>query len=84
MKLAEYGGHIHLSFSLLVCMNVVRKKATTAKSKHTVQNFAEVKKSFLEEVKATVTKEEIPAELILNWDQTGFKIVPVSVWTMES
>ena len=28
--------------------------------------------------------EEIPAELILNWDQTGVKIVPSSAWTMDA
>ena len=27
--------------------------------------------------------EEIPPELILNWDQTGIKLVPSSFWTME-
>ena len=27
--------------------------------------------------------EEIPPELILNWDQTGIKIVPSSGWTMD-
>ena len=27
--------------------------------------------------------EEIPEELILNWDQTGIKIVPCSTWTMD-
>ena len=27
--------------------------------------------------------EEIPPELILNWDQTGIKIVPTTTWTME-
>lgn len=24
----------------------------------------------------------IPADLLINWDQTGFKLVPVSSWTM--
>ena len=28
--------------------------------------------------------KEIPTELILNWDQTGVKIVPSSTWTMEA
>ena len=28
--------------------------------------------------------ENIPAELILNWDQTGIKIVPSSTWTMDA
>ena len=27
--------------------------------------------------------EEIPSELILNWDQTGLNIVPASHWTLE-
>ena len=25
----------------------------------------------------------IPLELIINWDQTGCKLVPISEWTME-
>ena len=27
--------------------------------------------------------EEIPGELVLNWDQTGIKFVPSLIWTME-
>ena len=27
--------------------------------------------------------EEIPPELVLNWDQTGINIVPASLWTMD-
>ena len=30
-----------------------------------------------------IEMEEIPPELILNWDQTGVKIVPTSCWTMN-
>ena len=30
-----------------------------------------------------VEMEEIPPELILNWDQTGIKIVPSNTWTMD-
>ena len=26
---------------------------------------------------------EVPKELIINWDQTGLSIVPTSDWTME-
>ena len=32
---------------------------------------------------ATVTMEEICAELILNWDITGINIAPSSAWTLE-
>ena len=59
------------------------RKATSAKSKYTVDNFKEVKSQFLGDVVATVELEEIPAQLILNWDQTGIKIIPTSSWTME-
>ena len=27
--------------------------------------------------------DEIPLDLIINWDQTGINYVPVSSWTME-
>ena len=37
----------------------------------------------LADLVAVVTMEEIPAELILNWDQTGIKMIPSSTWTME-
>ena len=53
-------------------MKSVQRKATTAKSKETDTNFAELKKSFLANVKATVTMEEIPPDLILNWNQTAW------------
>ena len=86
-KLAEFGGPVqlnrHWAHSLLKRMKFVHRKATTSKSKHTVANFAELKKAFLADVTTTVTMEEIPPELILNWDQTGIKLVPCSSWTME-
>ena len=77
LKLLEYGGHIQLNstwaYSLLNRMNFVKRKATTAKSKHTLDNFDELKQSFLDDVSDTVSMEEIPPEMILNWDQTGIK-----------
>ena len=85
--LVEFGGPIQLNrfwaHSLLKRMNFVQRKATTSKSKHTVENFRELKKAFLDDVTTAVTMEEIPPELILNWDQTGIKLVPSSSWTME-
>ena len=32
---------------------------------------------------ATVNMDKILAKLILNWEQTGIKVVPSSTWTME-
>ena len=85
--LAEFGGPLelnrHWAYSLYKRMKFVRRKATTAKSKYTIADFERVKKTFLDEVISTVSMEEIPPELILNWDQTGIKIVPSSPWTMD-
>ena len=56
-------------------MKYVQRKVTTAKSKHTIENFAELKQQFLEDVVTMVCMEEIPPELIVNWDLTRIKIV---------
>ena len=61
----------------------VRPEKGTAKSKHAPVDFAMLKKSFLANVVATVTMEEIRAEVILNWGQTGIKSVRSSTWTMQ-
>lgn len=86
-KLTEFGGHIELNkswaFSLLNRMKFVQRKSTTAKSKYTIDDFDGVKREFLDSVVDTVLMEDIPPELVLNWDQTGIKIVPVSPWTMD-
>ena len=42
-----------------------------------------MKEIFLADIKATVTMEEIPPDLVLNWDQTGVNIVPALSWTMD-
>ena len=86
-SLVEFGGHIQLSrkwaYSLLSRMKFVKRKATTAKSKQSTEEFHQLKETFLSDIVSTVEMEEIPAELILNWDQTDIKIVPSSTWTME-
>ena len=42
-----------------------------------------MKRAFLDDVVAVVTMEDVPPELILNWDQTGIHLVPASTWTMD-
>lgn len=64
-------------------MKFVQRRAKTSKSKLSVANFALLKKQFHSDVVATVTVEDIPGVLILNWDQTEIKFVPCSSWTME-
>lgn len=86
-KLVNYGGYVqptmHWAYSLLKCMKFERRKVTTAKSKYSNADFTELKKEFLYNVLTTIEMEEIPPELVLNFDQTGIKIVPCNTWTME-
>ena len=63
-------------------MGMVKRKANT-KAKVTVEDFDDLKKLFLMDIKSIVQMDEIPAQLIVNWDQTGINYVPVSNWTME-
>ena len=80
----ENGGYIKITKSwsqqLLERMNLVKRKGTTA-VKVLPCNFEKLKKQFLSDVCSTVIMEDIPEELIINWDQTGLKYVPVSNWT---
>ena len=72
----------HWAKSLLYRMGFVKRRGNT-KAKVDVEQFEAIKTQFLFDLKATVEMLEIPPELVINWDQTGIKIVPVSSWTME-
>ena len=37
----------------------------------------------LNKIKKSIKDGKIPPELVINWDQTGVKVVPASQWTME-
>lgn len=82
--LAEIGGHIDTSKSwatrFLERLNMVKRKGTTA-VKILPTTFEKVKKQFLSDICSMVVMEDIPEDLIINWDQTGLKYVPVSDWT---
>ena len=85
--LAHNGGHIVITKtwakSLMQHMGFVKRRATT-KSKVSIEDFQEKKDQFLIDVKTIVTLEEVPLELIINWDQTAMHYIPVSSWTMEA
>ena len=59
-------------------MDLVKRRAST-KAKVSLPDFDRLKAQFL---KAVIEMEEIPPELVINWDQTGIHYVPVSSWTM--
>ena len=85
-QLAENGGPITLTKSwaksLLYRLNFVKRRGSSA-AKITVKHFEELKEQFLFDINAIVEIEDIPPDLVFNWDQTGISIVPGSTWTME-
>lgn len=84
--LVENGGHVAITErwarSLLERMNFVRRKGTKA-ARHLPPDFNSIKQEFLERVAMTIVEHKIPRELVINFDQTGSKFVPVSEWTLE-
>ena len=84
--LREHGGHIEISKpwakSLLKRMGYVKRKGSNA-GKVTVSQFKELQEEFLADIKAEVVMNDIPNDLIFNWDQSGIQLVPTGEWTMN-
>ena len=59
------------------------KRRANLKSKVLPNNSVAVKQQYLTHIKSVVCMEEIPEELVLNWDHTALKLAPSSNWTME-
>lgn len=70
------GGKISASYGIV-------KRRVSTKAKVSRENFEEVKAQYLLDIKAVVEMEDIPFDLIINWDQTGLHYVPVGSWTMD-
>lgn len=84
--LAANGGHIALTKSwskhLLKRMGYVKRRAST-KTKVGIDDFEAVKDQFLFHIQVVMEMEEIPHDLVINWDQTGIHYIPVGSWIME-
>jgi len=83
--LAVNGGYIVLTKPwaqyLLERMGYMKRKATST-AKVTVDDLASLKKQFLLDIRGIVEMEEIPQDLILNWDQTLVNYTLISNWKM--
>jgi hypothetical protein len=79
------GGHISLTKHWAKClmerMEFVKRRANT-KTNISLPDFERYKAQFIFDVIAVIEMEEIPSDLVINWDQTGIHYVPVSSWTM--
>ena len=68
--------------SLLKRMGYVKKKCSNAGKVSTLQ-LAHIQEVFPADVRAQVVMNDIPDEVIINWDQTGVPLVPTGEWTMH-
>ena len=64
-------------------MGLVKRKASTENSSITSEKFEVVKTTFLQQVGYFAKVHTIPADLIINWDQTGTNVVPSSNYTIK-
>ena len=85
-KLGSNGGQIVITKawakSILGRMGYRKRKGTNA-GKISLTHFEEVKEYFLADIKAEVLMNDIPDELIINWDQNPLHIIPTGDWTMH-
>ena len=84
--LEEFGGSVTINCQwakqVLKQMGFSKKRANS-KTKILSIDFDCIKKQYLLDIEAVTSLEEIPAQLVLNWDQTALKIAPSSNWIME-
>ena len=84
-RLKKNGGHVEFgkawADSFMHCHGFVKRKGTKAARK-LPSDFENVKADFLERIENNVIEHKIPADKIVNRDQTGLKFIPVSEWTM--
>jgi hypothetical protein len=59
----------------------VRQKSTTG-HRHIPDDFHQQKQQFLNKVNNIISTNNIPAPLVVNFDQTGLNLVPTHKWTM--
>ena len=63
-------------------MGYVKRRGNT-KAKVNIENFEEMRELYLHEIQNAVIMDEIPPEMVINFDQTGINYVPTSSWSME-
>ena len=64
-------------------MGYVKRRATTqAKRQVTPDEFRRLQQSYLMQIWSFVKVHNIPADLIINWDQTPINVAPTTNWTM--
>ena len=85
-RLAKNGRPATLSVpwgkSLLHRMNFTKRRGST-KGGIPPDDLEDARRTFLTDIVETVALNDIPGELIFNWDQTGINLSPGTKWTMD-
>ena len=71
-----------MAFPFLLHHRYVKRKATRASHK-VLDDFEAIKAVYLENISKVFKKCRIPLSVVINFDQTGSRMVPVSDWTLE-
>ena len=66
----------------MIRMNFVKRKCSNA-GRISISHLEEHQEVYLADIKAEVVMNDIPHDLIFNWDQTGIPLVPTGQWTMH-
>ena len=62
---------------------VQQRGSTQSKCKVSNEEFGQVKNRFLSQIQGMIRAHQITPELVLNWDQSDIRLLPLSNWTME-
>ena len=57
------------------------KRRACSKTKVIAKDFVKIQRQYLSHIMAVVLMEEVPHQLIINWDHTAMKVVPATSWT---
>ena len=82
-RLIEYGGSATLTTSWAKSFLKRMNRRASTKYSPLADELEKEKEAFLSERLDTVGLNDIPPELIFNWDQTGINIVPSALWTLD-
>jgi len=63
-------------------MNFTKRRVSTKCGNPSV-NIEDIRREFLAEIVEAVELDDVPPELIFNWDQTAILLVPSAQWTMD-
>ena len=84
--LGEFGGTVNLNkewAKSVLCRMGFTKRRANSKSKVIPDDFVLLKEQCLLDIRTVALMGKIPADLVVNWDQTAMKIVPSCSCTME-